>query len=130
MKKIAVTLLLLSAAPVLYSTEPPGISTASAPAETHSPATGTPQPFSDTGTEQDKELLEGIQRAIQDATDISPQAKSVSILVSSGAVVLEGRVNDAREKKALDSLARSVPGVKKLKNKVQVKPDAKPDVKK
>jgi osmotically-inducible protein OsmY len=74
------------------------------------------------GTHDDDTTSDEIERRIKADTTLSEDARDVDIDVDSGVVTLKGEVRDAREKTAIENIARQTRGVTRVENELEVEP--------
>jgi hyperosmotically inducible protein len=70
---------------------------------------------------RDLEITQAIRKLVIADDDLSFNAKNVKIITSNGKVTLRGPVESSNERTAIESSARSVPGVKQVDNQIEVK---------
>lgn len=71
-------------------------------------------------SEQDRQVMQNIRQALQDA-DLSETAKkNVQVMAKEGRVTLTGTVASAQEMAELERIVRGVPGVREIDNQVRV----------
>jgi hypothetical protein len=81
-------------------------------------ATGGTAPGISTAISSDQNLTESVRTALGAAAGT---AKNVNISIQNGTVTLTGTVATGAEKQDLENKAKSVPGVSRVENKVEVK---------
>jgi len=68
----------------------------------------------------DRELTRKIRKAVVDDDTLSTTAHNVKIITVNGVVTLRGPVKDTRERSTIAAKAKSVAGVKKVDNKLEI----------
>jgi hypothetical protein len=71
-------------------------------------------------TEADQEMGSSIRRAIVEDDSLSATAKKVTVVSVNAVVTLRGRVDGSSEKQLIASIARRVPGVRRVDDQVGV----------
>lgn len=92
-----------------------------APDNTGSKSGDTRAPMTQSGSVRDTEITAAIERFIDDDPSMSADARNCTIGTANGVVTLRGMANSQAEKDAIDRIARSVPGVVRVDNKLEVK---------
>jgi hyperosmotically inducible protein len=82
-------------------------------------ATQTPQGQSN--AKGDRDTLATVRKTIVQDKSLSTAAHNVKILVSGGAVTLRGPVKSEEEKGKIEALAKSVAGVTRVDNQIDIK---------
>ena len=77
---------------------------------------------SDAGA-MDLATTQEVRRRIEADDSLSGTAQSVTIQTDDGVVTLTGPVTDAREKAAIEMIARQTQGVSRVENKLEVEDD-------
>jgi osmotically-inducible protein OsmY len=70
----------------------------------------------------DRRATEEVRRRIAADETMSPQARQVEVTTSEGVVMLRGAIDSAEERTTLASLAESVPGVRRVEDRLQIRP--------
>ena len=81
---------------------------------------GTLTPQNQTNSESDIKVLAAVRSAVVDDNNLSTAAHNVKIVVVKGAVTLRGPVKNANEKARVEELARKVPGVVSIDNRLDI----------
>jgi hyperosmotically inducible protein len=81
---------------------------------------GTLTPM-DQGGGKDRDITAAIRRAVMSDGSLSFTAKNVKIITTGGKVTLRGPVKSDAEKAAIESKAKSAPGVTEVDNQLEVK---------
>jgi osmotically-inducible protein OsmY len=68
---------------------------------------------------EDTRIREAIEQQL--ASTLVADPVDVAVVVSEGAVVLEGTVDDAGERAATEACVRGVPGVRSVENRLRVR---------
>lgn len=71
-------------------------------------------------TEADRKTLAAVRSAVVNDDSLSTSAHNVKILVVNGVVTLRGPVKNANEKTRVETIARSVAGVTKIDNQLDI----------
>lgn len=83
-------------------------------------------PASQIHSSADAQLQASVRKAIANDATLSDAGHHATVIVSEGAVVLRGQVEDDTEKSRIDTLVRQVNGVKEVTNELDVKPKPAP----
>jgi osmotically-inducible protein OsmY len=75
-------------------------------------------------TETDRTLNNQIRTALKADTSLSDASQNVSLSSDDGVVTLNGTVATEKDKKDLESRIKSMAGVKKVENNLQIGPQA------
>lgn len=81
-------------------------------------ATLTPSDQSE--TEADRTLTQRVRQAVVADESLSTNAHNVKIISVDGVVTLRGPVNNAEEKKSIESKAQQIAGANKVKNQLEI----------
>ncbi len=73
------------------------------------------------GPTRDAEITAAIQHALAEDPSTSAAARTCTVTTASGVATLRGVVSDQAEKDAMERIARSVPGVVRVDNQIEVK---------
>jgi hypothetical protein len=121
----ASALLLCSAAPALAEDR----STDAPPSEVAPDNTGKnvrdrdgamPTPIDQSDDPQDLAVTREIRRSLTADDSLGTNARNAKVITNAGVVTLRGPVADAREKAAVEAIARRAPGVKEVHNQLEV----------
>ena len=74
---------------------------------------------------QERKLVHAVEKALSES-DATSQLKSVHVTAVAGVVFLDGEVSTAEEREAAMGVAKAVKGVRLVRNRLQVNPDARP----
>ena len=74
------------------------------------------------GPSDDRRTSEEIRRRIAADDTVSPLARQVVVTTTEGVVTLRGPVGSAEERLVLASLAESAPGVRRVDDRLEVRP--------
>lgn len=77
-------------------------------------------PMDQSGSKADREITQGIRQSIM-KQELSMNAKNIKVITRNGEVTLRGPVNSRSEVEQIVQMAKAVPGVKTLKNELEVK---------
>ena len=77
-------------------------------------------PMDQSNTKADIKETQAIRKSLMD-NELSTTAKNIKIITRNGNVTLRGPVASAEEKKQIVKLAKAVPGIKKIRNQLEVK---------
>jgi hypothetical protein len=88
------------------------------PSRAAAPDAGTTPPSTEIRTQRDEQIATAVSHALAD--DRRVNAMNVKVAVRHGVVTLTGRANDADEQRAAEDLARRVPGVRDVENRLVV----------
>jgi hyperosmotically inducible protein len=77
-------------------------------------------PMDQSNSAPDLKITQEIRQAVSNAKALSFTAKNVKIITRDAQVTLKGPVKTAEEKNTIDALARSVAGVGKVDNQLEV----------
>jgi osmotically-inducible protein OsmY len=69
----------------------------------------------------DRKLSAAVRRAIVDDDSLSLNGHNVKIITQKGTVTLRGPVESAAEKAKLQTIAKNIPGVKRVDNQLETK---------
>lgn len=69
----------------------------------------------------DSEISDKIRFTVKHDFSLSNEAKNININANDGTVTISGTVKNEMEKMKIESLARSIPGVKNINNKLNIK---------
>jgi osmotically-inducible protein OsmY len=69
----------------------------------------------------DRRATEEVQRRIAGDESVSPRGRRVEVSTSEGVVTLRGEVESAEDRLVLASLAESVPGVRSVEDRMEVR---------
>lgn len=72
----------------------------------------------------DVDLARAVRHAVENDGSLSTNAKNVKVMAANGTVVLRGPVNSAAEKSEIVRTAKSVPGVQRVKDRLEIAGDA------
>jgi osmotically-inducible protein OsmY len=115
----------LNAALVLVATATPCL----AADEADTPASGAAAPAAPPSTvlraPGDEQIATAVSHALAD--DPRVQAMNMKVAVRDGVVTLTGRANDAKEHRAAEDVARRVPGVREVENRLVVPEQGAPE---
>jgi len=70
--------------------------------------------------EADRKITQEVRKAIVDDDKLSTSAQNVKIITNDGQVTLRGPVKTEEEKKAIESKAKQVAGVKNVENQLEI----------
>jgi hyperosmotically inducible protein len=84
-------------------------------------APDAPTPLDQSSSSSDLEITQAIRKKVVGDDDLSFNAKNVKIITVGGKVTLRGPVESTEERTTIESSARSIPGVAKVDNQLQVK---------
>jgi osmotically-inducible protein OsmY len=76
--------------------------------------------FDQGGSEMDRNITAAIRKQVVDDDSLSTNAHNVKIITENGKVTLRGPVDSSREKSAVESKAKGVPGVKEVTSQLEV----------
>jgi osmotically-inducible protein OsmY len=79
--------------------------------------------FDQGNSEQDLQITANIRKAIVDDDALSTNAHNVKVITNAGNVVLRGPVETAKEKAVIEAKAKSVAGVVRVNNQLEVDTD-------
>lgn len=79
--------------------------------------------FDQGNSEQDLQITANIRKAIVDDDALSTNAHNVKVITNGGNVTLRGPVENAKEKAVIEAKAKSVAGVVKVNNQLEVDTD-------
>ena len=91
------------------------------PATTTPPVTTTPVNPTIPANDKDLKITQDIRKALVDDASLSMDAHNVKVDSLNGNVTLRGPVDTAAEKDTVESLAKSVAGVVRVDNQLEVK---------
>ena len=74
------------------------------------------------GPNDDRRTTEEVLRRIAGDESVSPLARQVVVSTSEGVVTLRGPVGRAEERLVLASLAESAPGVRRVEDRLEIRP--------
>ena len=77
-------------------------------------------PMDQSNIRADIKVTQAIRKSLMD-TELSTAAKNIKIITRNGNVTLRGPVANAEEKMQIAKLAKAVPGIKKVRNQLEVK---------
>ena len=77
-------------------------------------------PMDQSNTKADIKVTQAIRKSLMD-NELSTAAKNIKIITRNGNVTLRGPVATAEEKMQIVKLAKAVPGIKKVRNQLEVK---------
>lgn len=77
-------------------------------------------PMDQSGSKADREITQGVRKSIM-RQELSMNAKNIKVITRNGEVTLRGPVNSTSEVEQIVQMAKAVPGVKTLKNELEVK---------
>lgn len=77
-------------------------------------------PMDQSGSKADREITQGIRQSIM-KQELSMNAKNIKVITRNGEVTLRGPVDSQSEVEQIVQMAKAVPGVKTLKNELEVK---------
>jgi hyperosmotically inducible protein len=75
---------------------------------------------SQSNSKNDLELVRDIRNAIENDASLSTDAKNVKVMATNGTVTLRGPVNSAAEKSKIVRTAKSVSGVRRVKDRLEI----------
>jgi hyperosmotically inducible periplasmic protein len=70
--------------------------------------------------EADRKITQEVRKSIVDDDKLSTNAQNVKIITNDGQVTLRGPVKTQEEKKAIESKAKQVAGVKNVENQLEI----------
>jgi hyperosmotically inducible periplasmic protein len=70
--------------------------------------------------EADRKITQEVRKSIVDDDKLSTSAQNVKIITNDGQVTLRGPVKTEEEKKAIESKAKQVAGVKNVENQLEI----------
>ena len=70
--------------------------------------------------EADRKITQEVRKSIVDDDKLSTSAQNVKIITNDGKVTLRGPVKSEEEKKAVESKAKQVAGVKNVENQLEI----------
>jgi osmotically-inducible protein OsmY len=70
--------------------------------------------------EADRKITQEVRKSIVDDDKLSTSAQNVKIITNDGQVTLRGPVKTQEEKKAIESKAKQVAGVKNVENQLEI----------
>ena len=76
-------------------------------------------PTDQLNNESDVRLTQNVREANQEG-EFSFEAQSIKVIATNGAVTLRGPVDTAAEREHIDALVKSLPGIKRINNQLQV----------
>lgn len=130
MKKPVLAVMCLMLAPVLAPAAEESMSDTSTTMERSSPDNTnvnkrdrdeqTLTPLDQSNTKADRNITQAIRQSIM-KRDFSTDAKNIKIITQNGEVTLRGPVNSSAEVDKIAELAKAVPGIKTLNNRLEVK---------
>ncbi len=82
--------------------------------------TGSTTPTDQAENKQDLDIAANIRKAILADSSLSTNAHNVKIMASSGVVTLRGPVKSEQEKAAVEAKAKSIAGVQRVNNMLEV----------
>lgn len=85
----------------------------------------TPTPTTQVRTQRDDDVANAVGRALAD--DRRVHAMNMKVAVLHGVVTLTGRAQDADEQRAAEEVARRVPGVRDVENRLAVAEPGAPE---
>lgn len=84
---------------------------------------GTVTVFDQGTSEADRQITASIRKSVVDDDSLSMNAHNVKIITNGGVVVLRGPVDSAAEKTAVETKAKSIPGVARVTSQLEVDTD-------
>lgn len=84
----------------------------------------TKTPMDQSLTKSDQAITQHIRKSIMKEEDLSTNAKNVKVITQNGEVTLRGPVNSRVELETIVERAKAVPGVKTLRNQLEVKSES------
>lgn len=81
---------------------------------------GAKTPFSESGSEADRTIMQKIRRAIRNDSSLSTNAQNIKIIAIEGVVTLRGPVASSVEKESILKKARETPGVSRVEDQIDV----------
>jgi hypothetical protein len=97
-------------------------STTTTPSQTPSPPSDRNATAADQGNGAiDTKITADIRKAVMADGGLSVRAKNVTIITNGGRVVLRGTVNNASERKSIETKARAITGVSDVSNELEIK---------
>jgi hyperosmotically inducible periplasmic protein len=82
-----------------------------------------PTPMDQGGSEAELEITQEIRKAVVADDELSVSAENIKIITVGSVVTLRGPVKSSAEKSRIESIARSVHGVTRIENLLEVAPD-------
>ena len=79
--------------------------------------------FDQGNSEQDLQITANVRKAIVDDDGLSTNAHNVKVITNGGTVTLRGPVENAKEKTVIEAKAKSVAGVQRVNNQLEVDTD-------
>jgi hyperosmotically inducible protein len=83
-------------------------------------STGAVTADSQTNNKNDVDLVCDVRNAIEKDTSLSTDARNVKVMAANGTVTLRGPVNSAAEKSKIVRTAKSVSGVHRVKDRLEI----------
>ena len=80
----------------------------------------TVTPMNQSNNKEDLEITQAIRKSLM-KQELSTNAKNIKVITQNGDVTLRGPVNNKAELEKVTQLAKAVPGIKNLKNELEVK---------
>ncbi len=77
-------------------------------------------PGNQSENEADRTITQKIRQALTEDDTLSTNAKNIKIITINGVVTLRGPVNNDNEKQAIDKKAKSIQGVKRVDNFIEI----------
>lgn len=84
----------------------------------------TKTPMDQSLAKSDQAITQHIRKSIMKEEDLSTNAKNVKVITQNGEVTLRGPVNSQAELETIVERAKAVPGVKTLRNQLEVKSES------
>ena len=85
----------------------------------------TKTPLDQSNDPADVETTRKIRQGITDDDSLGMNARNVKVITTAGVVTLRGPVATANERTAIETIARSTPGVKQIHNEIEVDASAR-----
>lgn len=84
----------------------------------------TKTPMDQSNDPADVAATRKIRQGIADDDSLGMNARNVKVITTAGVVTLRGPVETANERTAIETIARSTPGVKQIHNEIEVEASA------
>lgn len=70
--------------------------------------------------ESDRDIVQNIRRSLKEDASLSQSAQKITVKISNGNVILQGKVESDREKQIIGHKAKLIAGVKNVDNQIEV----------
>jgi osmotically-inducible protein OsmY len=91
-------------------------------AEKRAPGETTTTAATQSNAQRDVDHLAAVRKALNDAGDLSAEAKNVTVTALDGKVTLRGNVSSEAERSRVEAIAKTVPGTTSVDNQLEVEP--------